>query len=89
MVIMAAQETLLQTIRDFLVEDDLDATEFDGEAQVITYATEKDFNARNLPGTALVIGDRSAVTDAGRGRRPGSRRGSTRKPLRVQMPPGG
>jgi len=60
MAIMLAQETLLQTIRDFLRDHDVDVHEFDGETQVVTYATEKNFNARNLPRTSVVVGHKLA-----------------------------
>lgn len=56
MAIMVAQETLLQAIRDFLAGCGVDLAEFDGQAQVITYSTEKKYNAGSVA-TGIVVGD--------------------------------
>lgn len=65
MAIMLAQETLLQAVEDFLERHHVDLTEFESQVQVITYSTHNKFNAGNVSGTGIVIGDRLAVTDAG------------------------
>ncbi len=64
MAIMLAQEALLQAVRNFLVRHNVDLTEFEGEVQVITYSTQKKFNAHSVA-SGIVVGDMSAMTDAG------------------------
>ena len=64
MAVMVTQETLLQAVRNFLMQHDVDRTEFEGEVQVVTYSTEKKYNARSVA-TGIVVGEISAMTDAG------------------------
>ena len=77
MAIMLAQGTLLQAIENFLGEHHIDAGEFEGQVQVITYSTQKSFNLEsfnvgNVSGTGIVIGNKSAVTNTGIGQAPPS-----------------
>ena len=65
MAIMLAQETLLQAVGNFLGQHHIDPGEFEGQVQVITYSTQKNINTGNISGTGIVIGDKSAVTNAG------------------------
>ncbi len=72
MAIMLAQEALLQAVRNFLVRHNVDLTEFEGEVQVITYSTQKKFNAHSVA-SGIVVGDMSAMTDAGTAKVPPGR----------------
>jgi len=51
--------------RNFLGQHHIDPGEFEGQVQVITYSTQKNINTGNISGTGIVIGDKSAVTNAG------------------------
>ncbi len=72
MAIMLAQEMLLQAVGIFLAEHHVDVSEFEGQVQVITYSTQKNFNVGNVSGTGIVIGDKSAVTNTGNRQAPPS-----------------
>ncbi len=72
MAIMLAQEALLQAVRNFLVRHDVDLAEFEGEVQVITYSTQKRYNAGSVV-SGIVVGDMSAMTDAGTAKVPPGR----------------
>ena len=69
MAIMLAQEALLQAVRKFLDKRNIDLDEFDNEAKVITFSTQKNHNAGNV-GTGIVVGDRPEVTGSGNGKVP-------------------
>jgi len=64
MAIMLAQETLLQAVGGFLARHQVDLSEFEHQVHVISYSTQKRFNAGSVSGAGIVIGDRPAVTDA-------------------------
>lgn len=64
MAIMLAQETLLQAVGSFLARHQVDLSEFEHQVHVISYSTQKRFNAGSVSSTGIVIGDRPAATDA-------------------------
>ena len=69
MAIMLAQEALLQAVRSFLKERNIDLDEFENEAKVVTFSTQRRHNAGNV-GTGIVVGDRPEPAGGGNGKVP-------------------
>ena len=65
MDIWLVQEKLMRAIESFLEEHNIDLGEFQGQARVIMYSTQKNYNVGSVKGAGIVIGDQSSVSGVG------------------------
>ena len=65
MDISLVQEKLIRAIESFLEKHNIDLGEFQDQARVIMYSTQKTYNVGSAKGTGIIIGDQSSVSGVG------------------------
>ena len=70
MDIWLVQEKLMRAIESFLEKHNIDLGEFQGQARVIMYSTQKNYNVGSVKGAGIVIGDQSSVSGVGNAEEP-------------------